>query len=210
MRRIRALFTVAAIVGGSEALGAVPADAQCSVFSRHPCVPNVCSVLSRHPCVPEPLYPFGENLQLTIVSAASDQPADSPDQPAAPAAQAASAAQAAATDGERRPDSEHPLDTIADLFDALRACWLPPPQDEARPGMQMSVRLSFRRSGQMIGAPRVTYASPDAPAAARNIYHDAIMAALMRCTPLPFTTGLGGALAGRPIAIRYVDNRNLP
>ena len=27
--------------------------------------------------------------------------------------------------------------------------------------------------------------------------------------PLKFTGGLGGALAGRPIAIRYVDNRDL-
>ena len=26
--------------------------------------------------------------------------------------------------------------------------------------------------------------------------------------PLKFTGGLGGALAGRPIAIRYVDNRD--
>ena len=79
MRRIRVLLTAAAIVGGSEALGASPADAQCSVFSRHPCVPNVCSVLSRHPCVPEPLYPFGENLQLTIVTGATAQPADGTD-----------------------------------------------------------------------------------------------------------------------------------
>ena len=41
-----------------------------------------------------------------------------------------------------------------------------------------------------------------------SAYHDAIMAALERCTPLRFTSGLGGALAGRPIAIRYVDDRN--
>jgi hypothetical protein len=208
MRRIRVLLTAAAIVGGGEALGAAPADAQCSVFSRHPCVPNVCSVFSRHPCVPEPLYPFGENLQLTIVSGAPDQPADSPE--AAAAANAAAAGPATKTEGEHRPDTGHRLDTIADMFGALRACWLPPPQDEARPGMQMSVRLSFTRSGQMIGAPRVTYTSPDAPAAARDIYRDAIMAALTRCAPLPFTAGLGGALAGRPIAIRYVDNRNAP
>ena len=198
MRRIRVLLAAAAIAGGSEALGAGPADAQCSVFSRHPCVPNVCSVLRRHACVPEPLYPFGENLQLTIVTGASGQPAESPD----------AAAEAAKTEGEHRPDSEHRLDTLAEMFSALRACWLPPPQDEARPGMQMSVRLSFNRSGRMIGAPRVTYASADAPPAARDIYRDAIMAALTRCTPLPFTAGLGGALAGRPIAIRYVDNRH--
>jgi hypothetical protein len=29
------------------------------------------------------------------------------------------------------------------------------------------------------------------------------------CLPLEFSAGLGGALAGRPIAIRYVDNREL-
>jgi len=75
--------------------------------------------------------------------------------------------------------------------------------------MQMSVRLSFKRSGQIIGAPRTTYVSPDAPPEARDHYHDAIMAALDRCTPLPFSSGLGGAIAGRPIAIRYVDDRNM-
>ena len=30
------------------------------------------------------------------------------------------------------------------------------------------------------------------------------------CTPLRFTEGLGGAVAGRPIAIRFVDNRDQP
>jgi hypothetical protein len=196
MRPIQVLFAIGALAGGIDAVGAGPAQAQCSVFSRHPCVPNVCSVFSRHPCVPEIEYPFGEDLRLTIVSTASDKKDYGAD------AATGSDAQGTGADGE------HKLDTIHDVFDALRACWVPPPQDEARAGMQMSVRLSFKRSGQMIGAPRVTYASPDAPPAARNIYHDAIMAALERCTPLPFTSGLGGALAGRPIAIRYVDNRN--
>jgi hypothetical protein len=194
MRPIPLLLAV--LAGGIGALGAGPAQAQCSVFSRHPCVPNVCSVFSRHPCVPEIEYPFGEDLRLTIVSTASDRKIDGADATAGSDAEST------------RADGEHKLDTIADMFDALRACWVPPPQDEARPGMQMSVRLSFKRSGQMIGVPRVTYASPDAPPTARNIYHDAIMAALERCTPLPFTPGLGGAIAGRPIAIRYVDDRN--
>ena len=198
MRPILVLLAVGALAGELDALGAGPAAAQCSVFSRHPCVPNVCSVFSRHPCVPEPVYPFGEDLRLTIVSTASDKKVDSADV----AAGSGSAAEGTGADGEHR------LDTIRDMFDALRACWVPPPQDEARPGMQMSVRLSFKRSGQMIGAPRVTYASPDAPPAARDMYHDAIMAALERCMPLRFTPGLGGAVAGRPIAIRYVDNRN--
>jgi hypothetical protein len=216
MRSITALLALAAIAGGADLLGTDPAPAQCSVFSRrpcvpgvnsvfdrHPCVPGVSSVFRRHPCAPESLYPFSEDLRLTIVSAASDDKSDdksgdkkSPDVGVGSQAEGTGA------------DAEHRIDTIRDLFDALRACWVPPSQDEARPGMQMSVRLSFMRSGQMIGPPRVTYTSPDAPPAARDTYHDAIMTALERCTPLRFTPGLGGAVAGRPIAIRYVDSRN--
>ena len=43
----------------------------------------------------------------------------------------------------------------------------------------------------------------------RDAYRDAVNAALSRCLPLHFTDGMGGAVAGRPIAIRYVDNRDL-
>ena len=46
----------------------------------------------------------------------------------------------------------------------------------------------------------VTYASHDAPADVRDIYRDAVNAALKRCTPLHFSKGMGGAVAGRPIA----------
>jgi hypothetical protein len=199
MRPIPVLLAIAAVAGAVEGTGAGPAAAQCSVFSRHPCVPNVCSVFRRRPCVPEPVYPFSEDLRLTIVTAASDRNNQKNESPEA----AAAADTAGRSDGE-----QHELNTIRDLFDALRTCWVPPPQDEEPPDMQMSVRLSFKRSGRMIGEPRVTYTSPDAPPAARNTYHDAIMAALERCTPLPFTPGLGGAVAGRPIAIRFVDNRD--
>src|SRR6267154_1832445 len=44
--------------------------------------------------------------------------------------------------------------------------------------------------------------------AIREVYWDAITDAFKRCTPLQFTDGLGGALAGRPFAIRFVDNRS--
>jgi hypothetical protein len=156
----------------------------CSVFSRYPCVPTVCSVFQRGPCVPEIEYPIDEDLRLTIVSAVSDVKAD-----------------------RARADTGQGLSTLSDMFDALRACWVPPPDDEARPGMQMTVRFSFRGNGEIISPPRVTYKSPDAPPVTTDIYHDTITAALDRCTPMPFTNGLGGAVAGRPIAIRFVDDR---
>jgi hypothetical protein len=36
-----------------------------------------------------------------------------------------------------------------------------------------------------------------------------VEAPLKRCTPLHFSAGMGGAVAGRPIAIRFVDDRTI-
>ena len=96
------------------------------------------------------------------------------------------------------------------MFAALRACWVPPPLSDARHGMQMSVRLSFNRNGEIIGTPRVTYTTPKVPQEVKDVYHQAITAALERCTPMQFTSGMGGAIAGRPLSIRFVDNREQP
>lgn len=159
--------------------------APCSVLDNRPCTPYYCSVFNHGPCIPEIDYPYGENLQLTIETVP-------------PQDQAAK---------YQKPD--HDLDTIGDLFAALRSCWSPPPTDSAHEGMQMSVRFSFRRSGEIIGAPRLTYATAGVSADTRAAYLKAINASLDACIPLKFTGGLGGALAGRPIAIRYVDNREL-
>jgi hypothetical protein len=157
----------------------------CSVLAGEPCTPSFCSVFNHGPCLPELDYPIGENLQLTVQS------------------------QSASGDAAKYQKPDHDLDNIGDLFAALRACWLPPPADAAREGMQMSVLFSFRKSGTPIAAPRVTYATPDAPKDIRDTYLKAINASLDGCTPLTFSKGLGDAIAGRPIMIRYVDNRTI-
>jgi hypothetical protein len=61
----------------------------------------------------------------------------------------------------------------------------------------------------MIAPPRMTFATQGAPADIRNAYLKAINASLSGCEPFKFTAGLGDAIAGRPIMIRYVDNRDL-
>jgi hypothetical protein len=164
-----------------------PVDARvCSVFRPYPCVyrpyHQVCSVFRPHACTPEPIYPFGEQLQLTIESqSASSEPSE--------------------------PSTPHDLRTIRDVFAALRACWRPPSEDQAKPGTQLSVRMSFKRGGEIFGQPRMTYLTPGTPSNVRNAYWEAVMATFSRCTPLSFSKGLGGALAGRPFAIRFIDNR---
>jgi hypothetical protein len=159
--------------------------APCSVLDGRPCTPSFCSVLSHGPCIPEIDYPYGENLQLTVESAPSQD------------------------DKAKYARPDHDLDTIGDLFAELRSCWSPPPNDTAKPGMQMTVRFSFKRDGGIIAAPRLTFATVGTSADTRAAYLKAINASLDACVPLKFTNSLGGALAGRPIAIRYVDNREL-
>jgi hypothetical protein len=102
-----------------------------------------------------------------------------------------------------------PINTIAQVFAALEACWIPPGLDQARAGMQITVMVSFKRSGELLGKPRITYETPEASDDERLSYRVAMAEALRRCTPLPFTEALGNALAGRPMTLRFIDNRKL-
>jgi hypothetical protein len=181
-----ALAVCAAHAQHRRQLDATPfSHAPCSVLDGQPCTPSFCSVFNHGPCIPEIDYPYGQNLQLTVESAPPQG------------------------DAAKYQKPGHDLDNIGDLFAALRSCWSPPPADAAREGMQMSVRFSFKRSGEIIASPQVTYATAEAPAEVRATYLKAINASLAACAPLKLTSGLGGAIAGRPIAIRYVDNRDL-
>jgi hypothetical protein len=186
-----AAMTAASIAGTADArrrhqIDATPfSHAPCSVLSGRPCTPTFCSVFNHGPCIPEIDYPYGENLQLTIQTVPSQD------------------------DAPKYQKPEHDLDSIGDLFAQLRSCWTPPQAEAAKEGMQMTVRFSFKRSGDMIGPPRITFATAGAPADVRDTYLKAISSSLAACVPLKFTDSLGGALAGRPIAIRYVDNREL-
>jgi hypothetical protein len=157
----------------------------CSVLAGRPCTPSFCSVFNHGPCIPEIDYPYAENLQLTIETV---PPQD---------------------DAGKYQKPDHDLDSIGDLFAELRSCWSPPPPDAAQAGMQMTVRFSFKRDGDIIGPPRMTYATAGISADTRATYLKAINSSLDACIPLKFSGGLGGAIAGRPIAIRYVDNREL-
>jgi len=134
------------------------------------------------PCDPYLLYPPGQDLRLTIEGRA----------------------------GGRTPERERgrELKTVRDVFTALRACWRPPDGHDARPGVSVSVRVSFNRDGNMIGQPRFTFVTARAPEQIKQAYRSAAHEALRRCTPLPLSPALGGAIAGRPFMIPYIDLRS--
>jgi hypothetical protein len=99
------------------------------------------------------------------------------------------------------------INTLNDLFIALQACWQPPPLEQARDGMELTVRFSLTRFGRILGKATITFETRDASDDERLAYRKAVAQALERCTPFPLTDALGGAIAGRPLAIRFIDTR---
>ncbi len=149
------------------------------------------------------LLPFelGRDLQRDLWRA--DPPADpgyTPPLPVDPPLPGAVAGTVRASDREGRG----PVGRIRDLFPALRACWTPP---AGAAGHETTIRVAFRRDGRVLGPPRITYAGPGAPGREGERLRASIHAALDACSPLAFTPSFGQAIAGRPVAIRFVDDR---
>jgi hypothetical protein len=141
-----------------------------------------CSVHHRRPCILDYEFWIGQDLRLTIESIA--------------------------TDGQAVPDAPTgEVNTIREMFAAFRRCWIPPPLGETPAGMQMSVRFAFKRSGELMAEPRVTFTKPGTTPEVKKRYLKAITEARERCTLMPLTAGFAGAIVGRPIAIRFIDNR---
>jgi hypothetical protein len=94
------------------------------------------------------------------------------------------------------------VNTIKQVFERLGTCWKPPPASRANP-MDITIIVSFNRSGAIMGRPKITYESAEANDNDRLAYRIAVMEALQRCTPMPFTESMAGAVAGHPFAVRF-------
>ena len=101
------------------------------------------------------------------------------------------------------------VDNIREAFARFRTCWKPPPASQANP-IDITVIVSFNRAGEILGHPRITYESEQATDNDRLAYRVAVMEALQRCTPMPFTEGMAGAIAGRPFAIKFYNRKPPP
>lgn len=99
-----------------------------------------------------------------------------------------------------------PIDTLRDLFPALAACWKAPEGLVKFEHTEITVRFSLRRDGSIIDTPRVTFVKTPADERGRALLVEAALSAIRRCTPARITLGLGGAIAGRPLALRFVHD----
>ena len=99
-----------------------------------------------------------------------------------------------------------PLNTLKDIQHAMVGCWKWPPASEIRRGMDLTIQVSFKRSGELFGA-RLTYQTRDVSPEERALYHGALVDMLKLCSPLPLSESLGHAVAGRQFSFRFHDTR---
>jgi hypothetical protein len=115
---------------------------------------------------------------------------------------------AAALDGSIESGGTKPrpavVDKLADMVPALGACWKPPAGLESFEQIEATARFALRRDGKLIGEPRVVFATAGVALRARELLTRSVVEAIAACTPLSMSAGLGGAIAGRPIAIRFI------
>jgi hypothetical protein len=94
---------------------------------------------------------------------------------------------------------EHPINSVREIRASLRACWISP---EMSVSPQVTLRLSLKRNGEILGQPLISYENPHISEADRAALHAAVAAGLARCTPLPISDALGGIIAGHPILVK--------
>lgn len=102
--------------------------------------------------------------------------------------------------------AEPPRSLITNVHEvraALRACWVSPTAPIGRSDIAISVRVSFKHNGEVLGIPLITYTNPEMSPDERQLYRSAFVDTLTRCAPLPFSNAFGDVMAGHPINMRF-------
>jgi hypothetical protein len=97
---------------------------------------------------------------------------------------------------------------LQEMGKALDACMRPLEVLDHHQAIRITARLGFNARGQPLGPPQFTYVTPKAPERIKTEYKTAILDALKRCTPLPFSHELGATIAGVPLTLSF-DERGL-
>ena len=101
-----------------------------------------------------------------------------------------------------------PVNNLQELATALAGCWSPPPPDRDRGPVDVIFQVSFKRSGELFGRPRIVEFARAVTPDERRRYYAAVAEAIDRCSPMPFTEQMGGAVAGRVFRVNFIDMRN--
>lgn len=103
--------------------------------------------------------------------------------------------------------SMSPVHNMREVQTALAAC-ITPLVAEPHQEIRITARIAFNARGQPLGPPKFTYVTPDVSDQIKDDYKNAVLDAMNRCTPLSFSSELGGSIAGVPIILIF-DERGL-
>jgi hypothetical protein len=98
------------------------------------------------------------------------------------------------------------LNTLDDIRHALNKCWVWPSLADSSGNMDLTIMLSFRANGDLLGG-RITHVARAVSDDERALYYVALETMIRSCSHLPVSKGLGAAIAGRPFIFRIVDTR---
>jgi hypothetical protein len=97
------------------------------------------------------------------------------------------------------PSQAAPANTLREMAARLGACLKSTADVE---GSQITIVFALKRDGALLGKPRISYSRLPGDADERTRFVAGVARALEKCLPLDLTPALGGAVAGRPLAIR--------
>jgi hypothetical protein len=187
------LLTGAALAAVPLAAAPDKAHAICSVLAHHPCTPYFGSVLRHHPFTPYSCSVFGGPCSPEMLPGAGQPPV----------------LRVEAQEGPPAPiDRSHLIGRLDEIGPLLSRCLQLPPESSSQAGMELALRLAFKRNGELMADPLFTYTQA-APQNVKLAYHAAALDMFRRCTPLPFTDSFSSVVAGQPFVMTIRDPRDL-
>jgi hypothetical protein len=97
--------------------------------------------------------------------------------------------------------SDAPANTLRELFGKLNDCLVTP---KGNIGSELTIVFSLRRDGALLGKPKITFAKLPGDISDQRKFAEGVETAFDKCLPVAITDGLGGAIAGRPLSMRFV------
>jgi hypothetical protein len=97
--------------------------------------------------------------------------------------------------------SNLPANTLRELFADLNRCIATP---KGNIGSELTIVFSLRRDGALLGKPKITFAKLPGDTSDERRFVEALASSFNKCLPIAITDGLGGAIAGRPLSMRFV------
>lgn len=98
-----------------------------------------------------------------------------------------------------------PASTLKGMWQLLGACARSVGGPADTVGSGVTVLFSIKRDGSLQGQPRITHSKLVGDETTQREFLSGVLGSVARCFPLAITDGLGGAVAGRPLRLRVMN-----